>query len=173
MAAYAVGGRDAGTAPAFMHDLASRLAHRVQLTTDGLQAYVLAVHDAFGNDVDFAQLQKVYEADHNPHRPETRYSPGTCRRTFRRRIIGDPTPEHVSTSYAERNNLTVRMSMRRFTRLSNGFSKKCENLCHAVSLHFAFYNYCRKHQTINKTPAQAAGLANERWTMERLVSLAA
>lgn len=173
VATYAVGGRDAGTGRTFMRDLASRLAHRIQLSSDGLPAYVLAVDDAFGNDVDFAQIQKLYGTDSNPRRPETRYSPGRCRGVRRVRIIGDPKPEHMSTSYAERNNLTVRMSMRRFARLTNAFSKKFENLCHAISLHFAFYNWCRVHQTLKMTPAQAAGLTDERWTMEQLVGLAA
>ncbi len=168
---YMLGGRDAGTARAFMQDLAGRLSERVQLTSDGHQAYLSAVDAAFGENIDYAMLVKLYGPDGNPSKPESKYSPGKCNGSKKHKIKGNPDREHVSTSYAERQNLTMRMSMRRFTRLTNAFSKKAENLAHAVSLHFMHYNFCRKHQTINKTPAQAAGVADHRWTIEELVGL--
>ena len=136
---WRVGNRDAETALAFMQDLASRLLHRVQLTTDGNRAYLDAVEGAFGIDCDYAMLIKIYELD-----PETekKYSPSKCIGAERIGIKGNPSPSHISTSYVERQNLTMRMSMRRFTRLTNGFSKKVENLTHAVALHFMYYNFC-------------------------------
>ena len=166
-----IGGRDAGTAERFMRNLAGRLANRVQLTTDGHQPYLKAVESAFGDNIDFAMLVKLYGPDGNDRKPESKYSPGKCNGSRRHRIKGQPVYEHVSTSYAERQNLTMRMSMRRFTRLTNAFSKKVENLGHAVALHFMHYNYCRKHMSINKTPAQAAGLTDHRWKIEEIIAL--
>lgn len=168
---WMIGGRDSGMALRFMDDLKSRLTDRIQLTSDGLAAYADAVQVVFGEDVDYAMLVKSYGNDHNPKRPETRYSPGKCNGSKKHRLIGNPNPEHVSTSYVERLNLTTRMSMRRFTRLTNAFSKKAENLAHAVALHFMHYNYCRKHQTTNMTPAQAAGVADHQWSVEEIIAL--
>lgn len=168
---YMLGGRDAGAATRFLRDLASRLSHRVQLTSDGHAAYLNAVHDAFGEDIDYSVVIKLYGSDHNPNKPETKYSPGKCNGSRHLKILGNPDRKHVSTSYVERNNLTMRMSMRRFTRLTNAFSKKVENLVHAVSLHFMHYNFCQKHQTLGMTPAEAAGVADHRWTIEELIGL--
>lgn len=166
-----IGGRDAGTARDFMLDLASRLSHRVQLTTDGHQPYLSAVDEAFGNDIDYAMLVKLYGPDASGKGPERKYSPGRCNGRRKHKITGNPIQKNVSTSYAERLNLTTRISIRRFTRLTNAFSKKVENLVHAVSLHFMHYNYCRKHQTIAQTPAQAAGIADHQWSIEEIVAL--
>ena len=168
---WMLGGRDAGTAEVFMHDLASRLTSRVQLTTDGHAAYLNAVNSAFGQEIDYAMLIKLYGQDGNPNKPETKYSPGKCNGSRRRKIAGNPAIEHVSTSYAERQNLTMRMSMRRFTRLTNAFSKKAENLAHSVALHYMHYNYCRVHQTLGTTPAIEAGLSNKVWQIEDILRL--
>lgn len=168
---WMLGGRDAGTGKAFMDDLAGRLAKRVQLTTDGHSAYLNAVDEAFGDNIDYAMLIKLYGPDSNPRKPETKYSPGRVNGSRRVKIVGDPKPKHVSTSYAERQNLSMRMSMRRFTRLTNGFSKKLANLGHAVALYFMHYNYCWRHQTLGKTPAQAAGLSDHAWSIEELIGL--
>jgi IS1 family transposase len=165
---FCIGTRDAGTAYTFMDDLAGRLRRRVQLTTDGHAAYLQAVEDAFGSEIDYAMLVKLYGEDLTD---ETRYSPAKCTGCRREEITGSPDPLHVSTSYVERQNLTMRMSMRRFTRLTNGFSKKVQNLEHAVSLHFMHYNFCRKHQTIGTSPAVAAGVADHVWTLGELVGL--
>lgn len=168
MVSYMVGLRDAGYAHEFMRDVASRLSRKVQLTTDGLRVYLDAVEDAFGGDVDFAQLVKIYGAE----RPgEARYSPATIIGTRQEEVCGTPEPRHVSTSYVERQNLTMRMSMRRFTRLTNGFSKKVENHAAMIALHFMHYNFCRIHQTLRITPAMAAGLADHVWEIEELVGL--
>lgn len=163
-----VGRRSARDAAAFMGDLAGRLAHRVQLTTDGHKPYLEAVEGAFGADIDYAMLIKMYGPDPSE---EKRYSPPQITATEARRITGEPDPFHISTSYAERNNLTMRMGMRRFTRLTNAFSKKIENLAHAVSLHFMYYNFARVHQTLKQTPAMAAGIADHVWTIEEIVGL--
>jgi IS1 family transposase len=163
---YRIGGRDAGEAHAFMQDLSRRLRHRVQLTSDGHRAYLTAVRGAFGGEVDYAQLVKIYGAD-----SRTRYSPAPCLGAIPTRITGSPDPDHISTSYVERQNLTMRMSMRRFTRLTNAFSKKVENLAAAVSLHFAYYNFCRVHQTLGTTPAVAAGVSDHIWKLDELVGL--
>jgi len=164
---YLVGGRDALWAQEFMEDCASRIVGRVQITTDGHKAYLDAVEGAFGMDCDYAMLQKIYGA---PSDEETRrYSPATCIGCDMKVVSGNPDPKHVSTSYVERQNLTMRMSMRRFTRLTNAFSKKFENLRHAVALHYMYYNFCRVHQTLRVTPAMEAGLANHVWTLEELV----
>jgi IS1 family transposase len=165
---WLVGGRDAGYAQAFMDDVASRLATRVQLTTDGHKVYLDAVEGAFGADVDFAQLVKIYgEAPE----AEKRYSPAQCTGCQRQRIVGHPDPAHISTSYVERANLTMRMSMRRFTRLTNAFSKKVENLEAAVALHFMWYNFGRVHQTLRVTPAMEAGVTDHVWTLAEVVAL--
>lgn len=167
---WLVGSRDVGSATELMQDLVGRLANRVQLTTDGLKAYLSAVEDAFGGSVDFAQLVKIYGAA--PTGPETRYSPAECQGTQKHAITGCPDAKHVSTSYVERQNLTMRMSMRRFTRLTNGFSKKVENHAAAVALHFFHYNFCRPHMSLKgRTPAQAAGVTETKWTVAELIGL--
>ncbi len=165
---WLVGPRDLDSATAFMHDVVSRLHNRVQLTTDGHTMYLEAVESAFGAEVDYAMLQKQYGV---PPEAERRYSPPECIGTSTEVVQGNPDPEHVSTSYVERQNLTMRMSMRRFTRLTNAFSKKVENLAAAVSLHFMYYNFCRKHQTTKMTPATAAGVTDHQWTVEEVVAL--
>ena len=165
---WLVGLRDAGYAHEFMHSLALRLSSRVQLTTDGHNAYLEAVEDAFGGEIDYAMLVKLYGAARDQ---EARYSPAVCIGAQSRVIEGEPDATHVSTSYAERQNLTMRMSMRRFTRLTNGFSKKVENLEHAVALHFMHYNYVRVHKSLRVTPAMAAGVTDHLWEIEDIVSL--
>jgi IS1 family transposase len=166
---YLVGGRDAGWAQEFMEDCASRIHGRVQITTDAHRAYLTAVEDAFGGEVDYAQLHKIYGA---PSDDEVRrYSPAKCIGCEMKTVSGVPDPKHVSTSYVERQNLTMRMQMRRFTRLTNAFSKKIENHCHAVALHFMQYNFCRVHQTLRVTPAMAAGLTDRVWEVSDIVSL--
>ncbi len=163
-----VGKRSGQDAAAFVDDLASRLANRVQLTTDGYKVYLNAIEDAFGGEIDYAMLMKIYGSDPEA---EKRYSPAKCIGTETQIIAGDPDPLHISTSYAERQNLTMRMGMRRFTRLTNAFSKKVENLMHAVSLHFMHYNFARVHTTLRQTPAMAAGIADHRWSIEEIVGL--
>ena len=148
---WLVGPRNTSSAVTLMRDLASRLAHRIQLTTDGYRPYMVAVPDAFGEEIDFATLHKLYGND--PTLTEKRYSPASCIGTERHIITGEPDAEHISTSYIERQNLTMRMSMRRFTRLTNAFSRKVENLAAAVSLHFMHYNFGRVHKTLGVTPA--------------------
>jgi IS1 family transposase len=164
-----IGRRHAGAAHHFLSDLAERLSNRIQLTTDGHRVYVDAVANAFGNDIDFAMLQKIY--GNSPDAPETRYSPAICMGTKRAVVSGKPDFNHVSTSYVERQNLTMRMSMRRFTRLTNAFSKKMENLEHAVALHYMHYNFCRIHQTLRVTPAMEAGVSDHVWSIEEIVGL--
>jgi len=166
---WRVGGRDAGTAHDLMMDLAPRLRGRVQLTTDGLRSYMDAVEDAFGIDIDYAQLVKIY--GENTKEKQRRYSPAVCLGTQRTVIQGNPDKEQISTSYVERHNLTIRMSMRRFTRLTNAFSKKLENHVHALAVFFMFYNFCRVHQTLRVTPAMEAGIADHVWTVEEIVGL--
>jgi len=165
---YLVGGRDGGYAKEFMSDVASRLINRVQLTSDGHKAYLEAVENAFGGDVDYAQLVKIYGA---VRAGEARYSPPVCLAAERHEITGEPEWDHISTSFAERSNLTIRMSMRRLTRLTNAFSKKIENMKHAVALNFMYYNFCRIHQTLRVTPAMEAGLSDHVWEIEDIVSL--
>lgn len=169
MVSWLVGHRDAGYAMAFMQDVAMRLSNRrVQVTTDGLRLYVEAIEGAFGMDADYAQLVKIYG---NAVEGQKRYSPAECTGCRPTRISGDPDMAHVSTSFVERQNLTMRMSMRRFTRLTNGFSKKVENLEAAVALHFMWYNFGRVHQTLRVTPAMEAGVADHVWTIAEIVGL--
>jgi IS1 family transposase len=165
---WMVGGRDGEYAMAFIDDLSRRLANRVQLTSDGHRAYLEAVEGAFGGDVDYAQLVKMYGPTVTA---PGRYSPAECTGIRKTRIEGDPDPAHVSTSYVERQNLTMRMHMRRFTRLTNAFSKKVENHAHAVALHFAYYNFVRVHKTLRVTPAMAAGVTDRLWEMADLVKV--
>lgn len=165
---YMVGGRDSEYAMALMDDLRNRLATRVQLTTDGHRAYLSAVEEAFGDDIDYAQLIKLYgEAPH----PPGRYSPAECVGARKERITGKPDLAHVSTSYVERSNLSIRMHMRRFTRLTNAHSKKFENHTFAVALHVMFYNFVRIHSTIRMSPAMAAGVSARLWEMSDIVAL--
>lgn len=161
--------RDAVSAHLFMNDLAERLSSKVQLTTDGHKAYLKAVSWAFGeNDIDYAMLVKLY----GPGPTDTgRYSPAACIGAEKKPITGTPAESHISTSFVERQNLTMRMSMRRFTRLTNAFSKKIENHETAIALHLMYYNFCRKHQTLKTTPAVAAGVADHVWTVEELIGL--
>lgn len=168
---WVVGGRDSGAAFDFMHDLAGRLNSRVQLTTDGFAAYLDAVIENFGREVDYGQLVKLYGDDPRLKGGEARYSPGQCTGCKPYARLGDPDPKHISTSFIERQNLTTRMSIRRFTRLTNAFSKKIENHEAAVSLHYAYYNFCRVHQTLRVTPAMEAGLADHVWEVAELVEL--
>src|ERR1700678_339323 len=165
---YLVGGRDGGWAKEFMEDCASRITNRVQITTDGHRMYLDAVENAFGADIDYAMLQKIYGA---PTDNETRYSPATCIGCDMKVVSGNPDPKHVSTSFVERQNLTMRMSMRRFTRLTNGFSKKAVNHAHSVALHYMHYNFCRVHQTLRCTPAMEAGITDHVWNLEELIAL--
>ncbi len=153
-----------------MKDVAARLSNRVQLTTDGLHVYLHAVEQAFDGDVDYAQLIKVYGNDPSK-KAERRYSPGVVLEAIPSTVNGRPDPEHVSTSYVERQNLTMRMGMRRYTRLTNAFSKKLENHAAAVSLHFFHYNFCRVHQTLGTTPAVAAGVTDHVWKLNELIGL--
>jgi hypothetical protein len=165
---YMLGLRDSGYATEFMRDVASRLANKAQLTTDGHRAYLDAVEDAFGGDVDYAQLIKLYG---EKRAGVSRYSPAECIGVRKAEVCGMPVPHHVSTSFVERQNLTMRMSMRRFTRLTNAFSKKIDNHAHNVALHFMHYNFCRIHQTLRVTPAMQAGLTDHVWGIEDLVAL--
>jgi IS1 family transposase len=166
---YMVGGRDASWAHEFIQDCADRITGRVQITTDGHRVYVDAVEDAFGMDVDYAQLQKIYGASMEPER---QYSPARCIGCDMKVVSGNPDPKHVSTSYVERQNLTMRMSMRRFTRLTNAFSKKVENHAAAVAIHFIHYNFVSLHKTLRITPAMAAGLSDHVWSLEEIALLA-
>ena len=166
---YLVGCRDGWWANEFMQDVAGRIMGRVQLTTDGHKAYLDAVEDAFGADVDYAQLQKIYGESNEP---ETRYSPAKCIGCDMKTVGGDPDPVHVSTSFVERQNLTIQMSMRRFTRLTNALSKKIENHAAAVALHFIHYNFARIHKTLRITPAMAAGISDHVWSYEEIAVLA-
>jgi IS1 family transposase len=167
---WMVGQRGLESATEFIGDLASRLSNRVQLTTDGHRPYLDAVEDAFGGDIDYAQLIKVYGASGEA---QTRYSPGQCIGIACNTVTGAPDPKHISTSFVERQNLTMRMSMRRFTRLTNAFSKKLENHMAAIALHFMHDNFARVHQTLRVTPAMEAGVANHVWSIEELVGLLA
>jgi len=170
IASWMVGSRDGDAAKAFIADLASRLAKRVQITTDGHKVYVEAIEDAFGADVDYAVLIKLF--GEGPASPERKYSPASQLGTKIVKIEGAPDMAKVSTSYVERQNLTMRMSMRRFTRLTNGFSKKVENHAHAVALHFMHYNFGRIHKTLRVTPAMEAGVSDHVWSLEEIAALA-
>lgn len=163
-----VGSRNLQDATIFMKDLASRLKNRVQLTTDGHKMYLDAVEDAFGGEIDFSQLIKIYG---NTPESEVRYSPAECTGIEINKIQGNPDSDHISTSYVERQNLTMRMNMRRFTRLTNGFSKKVENLACAVALHFMHYNFCRVHKTLRVTPAMEAKVTDHIWEIDEILSL--
>ena len=166
---YMVGSRDAGWANDFMEDCASRIKGHLQLTTDGHKPYLEAVENAFGGGIDYATLQKIYGAPSDAE--QRRYSPATCIGADMKVVSGTPDPKHVSTSYVERQNLTMRMSMRRFTRLTNGFSKKFDNHAYAVAIHFLYYNFARVHRTLRVTPAMEAGLADHVWTLEEIAEL--
>lgn len=166
---WLVGGRDGDYAAAFIDDLADRLANRVQLTSDGHKAYLDAVEGAFGADVDYAQLIKLYGAA--PESAKGRYSPAECCGARKEPIEGAPDPKHISTSYAERQNLTMRMQMRRLTRLTNGFSKKFESHMHMVALYTVYYNFTRIHKSLRVTPAMAAGVADRLWSMEDIAAM--
>ncbi len=168
---WRVGDRSGETAIDLMDDLRGRLANRVQLTSDGHKAYLEAVEGAFGGDVDYAQLVKLYGSEGGVS-SDKRYSPAECTGICKRRVEGNPDLAHVSTSYVERNNLTMRMSMRRFTRLTNAFSKKIENHTHSVALHFMYYNFCRQHKSLDGiSPAMAAGVTDRLWDIEDIVRL--
>lgn len=165
---FMVGNRGAETAKVFMNDLASRQRNRVQLTTDGHRVYLNAVEEAFGMDVDYAMLVKIYG---NDMESDTRYSPPECIDCKPIAITGRPDPKHISTSHVERQNLTMRMKMRRFTRLTNAFSKKLDNHIAAIALHYMHYNFCRIHQTLRVTPAMAAGVTNHVWDISDIAGL--
>lgn len=166
-----IGNRDADSANVFMNDVASRLVNRVQLTTDGLHAYLEAVTDNFGSQIDFAQLVKLYGKEGTTGNAEKKYSPARFTGSKKTIISGNPDPLDISTSYVERQNLTMRMHMRRFTRLTNGFSKKIENHCYAVALHFVYYNFVKQHKTLRITPAMAAGITKRFMSIEDIANL--
>ncbi len=168
MVSWMVGPRDAEAAYCFMQDLAGRLANRIQLTSDGLAVYANAVEAAFGSDIDYAMLVKRYG---ETGESEKRYSPAECIGCDKKPVTGNPDPKHISTSYIERQNLTMRMHMRRFTRLTNGFSKKLENHIAAIALHFMYVNFVRTHQTLRMTPAMAAGVTTSPWEVSDIVKL--
>jgi IS1 family transposase len=169
---WMVGARDSVTAHCFIHDLQERLANRVQLTTDGNKLYLNAIESAFHGDIDYAMLIKVYGGAHEVSRETAvRYSPPVCLGCDSHAVSGSPDRKHVSTSYIERQNLTMRMSIRRFTRLTNAFSKKLENHVASISIHYAWYNFVRIHQTLKVTPAMAAGVTDKLWSVEDLVGL--
>jgi len=165
---FSIGRRDLECATDFMKDLASRLKNRIQLTTDGHKMYLEAVEEAFGSEIDFSQLVKIYG---NSEESQKRYSPAQCIGIEKIKINGTPKDESISTSYVERQNLTMRMNMRRFTRLTNGFSKKVENLYYAEALYFMYYNFCRIHQTLRVTPAMAAKVTDRLWDIKDIIAL--
>lgn len=165
---WLVGLRSAYYAHQFLADLKRRLVNRVQLTTDGHRAYLDVVDDVFSNDIDYATLIKLYGGDGDT---EKRYSPAKCNGTEKHVIKGIPDPAQISTSYVERQNLTMRMGMRRFTRLTNAFSKKVDNLKHSVALHYMYYNFARIHKSLGLTPAMAAGISDHQWTLEEIIGL--
>lgn len=167
---YLVGKRDAGYANEFMSDMAGRLANRVQLTTDGHKAYLSAVEDAFGADIDYAMLVKIYGPAAGAAQ-ERRYSPAECCGSIKRTVCGNPNEKHISTSHVERQNLSMRMGMRRFTRLTNGFSKKIENHEYALAIYFMHYNFARIHSSLRVSPAMAAGISDKLWSLDDMVAL--
>jgi IS1 family transposase len=168
IASWMVGDRTSDTARTFVCDLSSRLANRVQITTDGHKAYLEGVEAGFGADVDYAMLIKVYG---QPVEGQKRYSPPQIIGTETKCCTGNPDPKHISTSYAERSNLSIRMGLRRFTRLTNAFSKKVENHIHALSIYFMHYNFCRIHQTLRTSPAQAAKVTSKLWELTDIVRM--
>lgn len=171
VASWLVGPRNPEHANIFVQDLAGRLANRVQLTSDGYKPYLKAIDNAFGGDIDYGMLVKIYGvADCSQH--EKRYSPGICKGTIIGTVSGNPDEKHVSTSFVERQNLTMRMGMRRFTRLTNGFSKKIENHANAVAMHYMHYNFGRIHKTLRVTPAMEAGISDHVWSLEEIAKLA-
>lgn len=169
---WLVGERNTETAYDFMQDVSSRLTNRIQLTTDGLRAYLDAVTESFGSQIDFAQLQKIYGKEGSTAIAEKKYSPAECIGCKKSVVSGNPDPKHISTSYVERQNLTMRMHMRRFTRLTNAFSKKIENHCYAIALHFVYYNFVKIHKTLRVPPAMEAGLIKRLMSIEDIVRLA-
>ncbi len=171
MISWFVGDRDAKSANIFMHDVAGRLAKRVQLTTDAHHAYLDAVDNAFHFDVDYAMLVKIYGAPTGESQTERKYSHNECNGTKKKIISGEPNKKFISTSYVERSNLSIRMGNRRFTRLTNAFSKKLENHCHSLSLYFTYYNFCKIHKSLSVTPAMQAGLMKKPMTIEDIVRL--
>jgi IS1 family transposase len=171
LVSYMIGGRDADYALGLMDDLRQRLANRVQLTTDGHKAYLSAVEEAFGAEIDYGMLVKLYGAETSGQGHERKYSPSECLGARKDKITGNPDPRHISTSYTERANLTMRMSMRRFTRLTNAFSKKLQNHEYMVALYALWYNFVRIHKTLRTSPAMAAGIEKRLWSMEDVVAL--
>jgi len=167
---FLVGRRDSHFAKLFIDDLASRLKNRVQVTTDGHKVYLDAIENAFGSEVDYAMLIKVY-GEAKTTEDQRKYSPAECSGAEKKAITGSPDKKYISTSYVERQNLTMRMSMRRFTRLTNGFSKKVDNLYFAVALHFMYYNFCRIHKTLRVTPAMEAKITDHVWNIEDIINL--
>jgi IS1 family transposase len=165
---WLVGLRDAGCATEFLHDVAGRVSNRIQLTTDSHRMYLTAVEDAFGGAIDYARVHKLYRSSSET---ETRYSPAKCIGCTSEDISGAPDPKHVSTSYVERQNLTMRMNMRRFTRLTNAFSKKLQNHAHSIALFYMHYNFCRIHQTLRVTPAMDTGISTHVWSIEEIVAM--
>jgi len=170
MVSWFVADRSAEAATWLLEDVQARIKSRIQLTTDGLPSYLPAVAQVFGIDVDFAQLVKLYGAE-APTTPERRYGPAACLGAVKTPIEGRPDPDHISTSYVERQNLNMRMGMRRFTRLTNAFSKKIENHCHSLALYFLYYNFVRIHKSLRTTPAMAARVTNRLWEVEDIVAL--
>ena len=167
-----VGNRDAESANIFMNDVANRLTKRVQLTTDGFHSYLQAVENSFEDEIDYAMLQKIYGGSEGESTTERKYSCAECTGAKKKVISGDPNPKFISTSYVERQNLTMRMHMRRFTRLTNAFSKKLENHCHAIALYFVYYNFVKIHKSLRVQPAMQAGLIKRLMTIEDIVRLA-
>jgi len=167
--AWLVGNRDAEYANKFISDLASRLSTRVQLTSDGHRPYLEAIEGAFGSEIDYSMLVKLYS--NPPTGNQTRYSPGVCCGIKKSKIVGNPDKKHVSTSFAERHNLQMRMSLRRFTRLTNAHSKKIQNHIHAIAMYTMYYNFVRIHQTLRATPAMAAGVSGHVWSLEEMINL--
>jgi IS1 family transposase len=166
---WQLGSRDAANAHRFMADISERVASRIQLTTDGNIKYLNAVEHYFGAAIDYAMLIKIYGKPEE--KPDTRYSPAKCLGTKRQRIVGEPDPGHVSTAYAERQNLNIRMQNRRFTRLTNAFSKKADMLAYSIAITFMYHNFVRIHQTLKSTPAMKAGVTDHKWSIEEMVDL--